>query len=99
VGTIKNIFLGSKDMGIFKVRLDSKTKVGAVQFSEKSLKSEAEIIIALKDNVKDLDDGMYSVHPNNELFARFNLVDHKILKLEKWSENTGAAMPCWNYFD
>jgi hypothetical protein len=86
-------------MDIFRVRLDSKTKVGSIQFNEKSLKSEAELISALKDSVKNLDDGMYSVHPNDRLFARFKLVDHAILKLERLSENTGILMPCWNHFE
>lgn len=86
-------------MNIFRIKLDSKTKVGSIQFNEKNLKSEAELMAALKDSVKDLDDGMYSVHPNDGLFARFKLADHAILRLERSSEHTGVIMPCWNHFE
>jgi len=96
---MKNLILNNKDMDIFRIGLDSKTKVGSIKFNEKNLKSEAELIIALNDNVKNLEDGMYSVHPNDMLFARFKLIDHIILKLEKLSENTGITMPCWNHFE
>lgn len=96
---MKNQFFNGKEMDIFRVRSDSKTKVGTIQFNEKNLKSETELMVALKDSVKNLDDGMYSVHPNDGLFARFKLIDHAILKLERLSENTGVIMPCWNYFE
>lgn len=93
------MFLNGKEMDIFRVRSDNSTKVGSIRLNEKNLKSESELMIALKDTVKDLDDGMYSIHPAGGLFARFKLIDHAILKLERWSENTGTVMPCWNYFE
>jgi methionine synthase II (cobalamin-independent) len=99
VGIMKNQFFNGREMDIFRVRFDSKTKVGSIQFNEKNLRSEAELMAALKDSVKDLDDGMYSVHPNDGLFARFEIINHAIPKLEKLSEHTGAIMPCWNNFE
>jgi hypothetical protein len=96
---MKNQFFNGREMGIFRVKLDNSTKVGSIQFDEKNLKSEAELMAALKDSVKNLDDGMYSVHPNDGLFARFKLIDHSIQRLERSSEHTGAIMPCWNNFE
>ncbi|MBW2991640.1 hypothetical protein KY345_00300 [Candidatus Woesearchaeota archaeon] len=86
-------------MDIFRVRLDNKTKVGSIMLDEKDMRSESKMMAALKDSVKNLDDGMYSVHPDNALFARFNLINQSIPKLERWSENTGILMPCWNNFE
>jgi hypothetical protein len=96
---MKKQFLNDREMEIFRVRLDARTKVGSIKFNEKNLKSEAELITALNDSIKELEDGMYSVHPSDGLFARFRLTNHTILKLEKLSENTGITMPCWNYFE
>ncbi|MBW2991688.1 hypothetical protein KY345_00540 [Candidatus Woesearchaeota archaeon] len=93
------MFVNSREMDIFRVRPDNKTKVSSIRLGEKDLRSESSLRAALKHNVKDLDDGMYSVHPANALFARFELINHSISRLERWSENTGILMPCWNYFE
>lgn len=85
-------------MDIFRVRPDKSTKVGSVIFDEKSLKSESNLVAALKGSVKNMDDGAYSVHPANRMFARFDLANHMI-KLERRSENTGVMMPCWKDFE
>jgi hypothetical protein len=88
----------SSNMDIFRVRPDKSIKVGSIRLNKKSLSSESELMAALKDSVKDLDDGMYSVHPADKMFARFKLTSNSI-KLERRSENTGVMMPCWNNFE
>ena len=88
----------SKDMDIFRVRPDTSIKVGSVRFNEKDLSSELNFMAALKNSVKGLGDGAYSVHPADGLFARFSLASHSVM-LERRSENTGAMMPCWKNFD
>lgn len=87
----------SNDMGIFRVRGGSSSKVGSIILNEKSIRSESGLMAALKDIVKDMDDGAYSVHPANTLFARFKLINNSI-RLERRSQNTGTMMPCWNNF-
>ena len=44
---MKKQSLNDREMEIFRVRLDARTKVGSIKFNEKNLKSEAELITAL----------------------------------------------------
>ncbi|MCK5283284.1 MAG: hypothetical protein KAK00_07790 [Nanoarchaeota archaeon] len=86
-----------KELHISLNKLDGYTKVGAIKLTEKDIKSETDFINALQKSMKDLDNGNYTVHSDNNLFARFNLNEQSI-KLHKWSENTGIIMPCWSHF-
>lgn len=91
--------LSGKKLDLCLVGFDRETRVNSMKLSEKNLTSESELIVALQSRMKKLDDGMYSLHPNNELFARFRMVDNVISNLEKRSQNTGVVMPCWTYFE
>ena len=92
-----NISVIGKKLDIFLNKFDNSIKVGAIMLNEKDLKSEASFIIALQKVNNVLNDGTYTVHHNESLFARFD-VKKRGLELHKWSENTGILMPCWNYF-
>ncbi|MCH8003847.1 MAG: hypothetical protein IH934_04415 [Nanoarchaeota archaeon] len=93
----KNISVIGKKLDIFLNKFDNSIKVGAIMLNEKDLKSEASFIIALQKVNNVLNDGTYTVHHNESLFARFD-VKKRGIELHKWSENTGILMPCWNYF-
>lgn len=93
----QNISVIGKELNISSIRLDRYIKVGAIKLTEKDVKSEDVFIKALQKVMGNLDDGDYSVHHDDGLFARFN-VKNKRIELHKWSENTGIVMPCWNHF-
>ncbi len=93
----KNISVIGKELNISSNKSDNYIKVGSIKLSKKDLESEVSLIKALQQANDNLDDGTYTLHHNNGLFARFN-VKNKEIGLHKWSENTGVLMPCWNYF-
>ena len=93
----KNISVIGKKLDIFFSKFDNLIKIGSIRLTENDLKSEANFIIALQKSNNVLNDGAYTVHHNESLFARFD-VKKKGIKLHKWSENTGILMPCWNHF-
>jgi len=92
-----NISVIGKNLGIFFSKFDRPIKVGSVKLTEKDLKSEVDFIIALQKTNNVLNDGTYSIHHDDSLFARFDVKKREI-ELHKRSENTGILMPCWNYF-
>ena len=94
----KNISLIGKELGIFLSTLDKHIKVGAIKLSENDIKSEGNCIEALQKVMNNLDNGTYSVHHDTGLFARFDVRNKQIVKLHRWSKNTGVLMPCWDYF-
>ena len=93
----KNISVVGKKLNIFSNKFDNLVKIGSIRLTENDLKSEANFIIALQKANNTLKDGVYTLHHNESLFARFD-VEKKGIKLHKWSENTGILMPCWNHF-
>ena len=93
----KNISVIGKNLDIFFSKFDNNLKLGSVRLTEKDLKSEANFIIALQKANNVLNDGAYTIHHNESLFARFD-VNKKSIKLHRYSENTGILMPCWNHF-
>ena len=93
-----NISVIGKNLDIFYSKFDNLVKVGSVRLTEKDLKSEADFIEVLQKVIKELDNGTYTIHHNEGLFARFDIEKNQVTKLHKWSENTGILMPCWNYF-
>ena len=93
----KNISVVGKKLNIFLSKLDNLIKVGSIRLTENDIKSESNFIIALQKANNDLNDGVYTIHHNESLFARFD-VKKKGINLHKWSENTGVIMPCWNHF-
>lgn len=95
----KNISIIGKELDIFFNKFDSSTKVRTIKFAEKDLKSEADFITALQKVMKKSDNGAYTVHHSEGLFARFDIKKKQITRLHRWSENTGIIMPCWNYFN
>ena len=95
----KNISIIGKELDIFFNKFDSFIKVGAIKFAEKDLKSETDFINALQKVMKKSDNGTYTVHHDEGLFARFNIKKKQLVRLHKWSENTGIIMPCWDYFN
>lgn len=94
----KNIPVVGKELNIFSNKSDNYLKVGAIKLSEKDLKSEVSFTKALHEVIVNMDNGTYTLHYNNGLFAKFNVKNKKI-ELHKRSENTGILMPCWNYFE
>ncbi len=86
-----------KELYISINKLDGLVRVGTIKFAKEDIKSETDFISVLQKVMKDLDNGTYTVHDNNSLFARFDL-NKQSIRLHKWSENTGIVMPCWNYF-
>ncbi len=94
----KNIPVVGNELNIFSNKSDMFVKVGAIKLSKKDLKSEVSFTQALHEGIVNMNNGAYTLHHNNSLFARFNVKDKKI-ELHKWSENTGILMPCWNYFE
>ncbi len=95
----KNISVIGKKLDIFFSKFDFQDKVGSIKLSEKDLESKADFIKALQKVTNNLDNGTYTIHHTNELFARFNIVNNQVVGLHKYSENTGIIMPCWNYFE
>lgn len=95
----KDISIIGKKLDIFFSQFDDSTKVGSIRLTEKDLKSEADLIEALQKVIKGLDNGTYTVHHDEGLFARFDIKKKQLISLHKWSENTEMLMPCWNYFD
>ena len=85
-------------MDIFFNKFDNPIRVGSIILNEKDLKSESDFIEALQKVTKNLDNGTYTVHHDNGLFARFDMMDTQLVRIHKWSEITSAIMPCWNYF-
>ena len=94
----KHISVVGNELNIFSNRSDILVKVGSIKLSKKDLKSEADFIEVLQKVIKELDNGTYTIHHNEGLFARFDIEKKQITKLHKWSENTEMLMPCWNYF-
>ena len=93
-----NISVIGKKLDIFFSKFDNPIKVGTIMLNEKDLKSEADFIEALQKIITELDNGTYTIHHNEGLFARFDIEKKQVTKLHKWSENTDILMPCWNYF-
>ena len=93
----ENISVVAKKLNIFLNKFDNSVKVGNIIFNENDLKSKANFIVALQKANNALDDGTYTIHSSESLFARFD-IKNKGIKLHKWSENTGILMPCWNHF-
>lgn len=93
----KNISVIGKELGIFLIKSDTSAKVGSIKLAEKDLNSEADFIEALHKAMDNLDNGNYTVHHDNALFARFDIKNKKI-EFHRWSENTGIIMPCCTYF-
>ena len=94
-----NISVVGKELNIFSNKSDMLVKVGAVKLDKKDLKSEVDFIKALQQENGSLDNGVYSVHHDSGLFARFSVQNKQITGLHRLSENTGILMPCWNYFE
>lgn len=94
-----NISVVGKKLDILCNKFDSYTKVGAVNFTEKDIKSETDLINALQKVADNFANGTYTVHHDESLFARFDIENKQITRLHKKSENTGIIMPCWNYFE
>ena len=94
----KNISVVDKKLNIFLNKFDNSIKVGNIRFNENDLKSEANFIEVLQKVIKELDNGTYTIHHDEGLFARFDIEKKQVTKLHKWSENTEIIMPCWNYF-
>ena len=93
-----NISVIGKKLDIFFSKFDNPIKIGSVRLTEKDLKSENNFIEVLQKVTKGLDNGTYTLHHNDGLFARFDIKKKQVTKLHKWSENTGMIMPCWNHF-
>ena len=93
----ENISVVGKKLNIYSNKFDNLVKVGSIRFTENDLKSEANFIIALQKENNISSYGVYTLHHNENLFARFD-VEKKGINLHKWSENTGILMPCWNHF-
>ena len=93
-----NISVIGKKLDIFFSKFDNPIKVGTIMLNEKDLKSEADFIEALQKIITELDNGTYTIHHNEGLFARFDIEKKQVTKLHKWSENIDILMPCWNYF-
>ena len=94
----KHISVVGNELNIFSNRSDILVKVGSIKLSKKDLKSEADFIEGLQKVIKELDNGTYTIHHNEGLFARFDIEKKQVTKLHKWSENNDILMPCWNYF-
>lgn len=94
----KNIPIIGKELDVSFTKFDKYIKVGAIKLVEKDLKSKSDFIEALQKVIKNLDNGTYTVHHDEGLFARFDVKNKQLIRLHKWSENTGILMPCWNYF-
>lgn len=88
-----------KKLNVSFTKFNKFIKVGAIKLAEKDLKSKADFIEALQKVIKNLDNGTYTVHHDEGLFARFDIKNNQTIKLHKLSENTGILMPCWNYFE
>ena len=93
-----NISVIGKKLNIFFSKFDNPIKVGTIMLNEKDLKSEADFIEALQKIITELDNGTYTIHHNEGLFARFDIEKEQVTKLHKWYENIDILMPCWNYF-
>jgi len=91
------IILVGKKLNIFSNKFDNIIKIGSVRLTENDIKSEANLTLALQKANNDLNDGAYTIHASESLFARFD-VKNKEIKLHRYSENTGILMPCWNHF-
>ena len=98
MGQMRKESIIGKELYISLNKLDSPIRVGTIKFNKVDIRSETDFIQALQKVMKDSDDGKYTVHDDNSVFARFDL-NEQSLKIHKWSENTGIIMPCWNYFE
>lgn len=94
----ENISVIGKNLDIFFSKFDNPIKVGSIMLNKKDLNSEVDFIEILQKVAKGFDNGTYTIHHDRSLFARFNVMNKQLVKLHKWSEITGAIMPCWNYF-
>jgi len=94
----KNISVIGKKLDIFYTQFDNSIKIGSIRLTEKDLKSETDFIEAVQKVSNGLDNGTYTIHHNEGLFARFDIKKKQLVRLHKWSENTEILMPCWNYF-
>lgn len=93
----KNISVFGKKLNIFLNEFDNLIKIGSIRLTENDLKSEANFIIALQKANNALNNGAYTIHSSESLFARFD-IKNKEIKLHRYSENTGILLPCWNHF-
>ena len=93
----QNISVIGKKLSVFSNKFDRPIKVSAIKLDKEDLSSEVGFVKALYKVMTDMDNGTYTIHHNNALFARFNIKNKKI-ELHRRSENTGILMPCWNYF-
>ena len=69
----ENISVVGKKLNIYLSKFDNLIKVGSIRFTENDLKSEANFIIALQKANNALNDGTYTIHHNESLFARFDV--------------------------
>ena len=67
--------------------------------SSKDIKTRVTFMKLLRQKVKSWSTGTYFLRSaDGTVFARFEVIDGRIVKLYKNSPATGELYPCWRYF-
>jgi len=72
--------------------------IGSVKLNDEDLVSSDTFSKAFQGIAKGLDRGTYTVYDGKNIFARFDVEEKKLIKVHRWSANTGIILPCWKRF-